>query len=87
METSLEVAERHRQEARRLAGGQRPGSHQPGTLWAKARPWSCRDTGGPRFGKGGSVRVSVLPGTGTQLSGLGRARVVKGTGPLCLSFQ
>lgn len=50
LETSLEVAERHRQEAQRAAGlpgaAQRPGSHQPGTLWAKARVWSCRDTWG-----------------------------------------
>lgn len=50
LETSLEVAGRHRQEAQRVAGlpgaAQRPGSHQPGTLWAKARLWSCRDMWG-----------------------------------------
>lgn len=80
--TSLEVAGRHRQEARRVAG---PTRRAP---WARSHVRSCCDgVWGPRLRPGGAAPVFLLPGAGARLGGLGCVGGVTGGGPLSLSFQ
>lgn len=89
LETSLEVAERHRQEAQRAAGlpgaAQRPGSHSQELCGQKPVCGAAVTRGGSSFWE--KWVCPCLCPTRHTAQWFRMCRVGMGTGPLSLSFQ